>query len=130
MTKIVTSFSSNSFNLKKKEILEEENEDDLSNKLKKGDSHNETSSQLSKSKSLSKIGNPDERIQIILKKHELNEKKLDEKKKINENEVFIIILLILIITKKFKECTFAPKINEMKTEKLNEKQMVLILFLL
>lgn len=110
--------------------MEEENEDDLSNKLKKGDSRNETSSQLSKSKSLSKIGNPDERIQIILKKHELNEKKLDEKKKINENEVFIIILLILIIMKKFKECTFAPKINEMKTEKLNEKQMVLILFLL
>lgn len=72
-----------------KEIEEVENEDELSGKLKKADSENEknSTSNLSKSKSLSRIGNPSERVEIILKKHELNEKKLKEKKKIQEDEV-------------------------------------------
>ena len=76
------------YSIKGSEIPEEENEDDLSSKLKKAESDNEKASNLSKSRIGSRMGDPNERVQIILKKHELKEQKLNEQKKITEEEVF------------------------------------------
>jgi len=63
--------------------MEEDNEDDMSGKIRKAESDNEKVSQTSKSKMV----DPNERVQIIFKKHEILEQKLNEKKKIMEENV-------------------------------------------
>ena len=59
----------------------------MSNKLRKAESDNEKASSLSRSRMVSKLGDPNERVQILLKKHEITEQKLNEKKIISEKAV-------------------------------------------
>lgn len=71
--------------------MEEENEDEMSGKIRKAESDNEKASQNSRSRMV----DPNERIQVLFKKHELTEQKLNEKKKImEENVIFIFFWLI------------------------------------
>jgi len=59
----------------------------LSSKLRKAESDNEKVSSLSRSRMASKFVDPHERVQILLKKHEITGKKLNEKKIISEKAV-------------------------------------------
>ena len=66
----------------------------MSNKLRKAESDNEKASSLSRSRMVSKLGDPNERVQILLKKHEITEQKLNEKKIISEKAVNKTIFII------------------------------------
>lgn len=68
--------------------MEEENEDDMSGKIRKAESDNEKASQNSRSRMV----DPNERIQVLFKKQELTEQKLNEKKKIMEENVILYFL--------------------------------------
>ena len=101
--------------------MEEENEDDMSGKIRKAESDNEKASQNTRSRMV----DPNERIQVLFKKQELKEQKLNEKKKINEENVILYFLwLIFFFFQKFKECTFVPKTNVYREEPIDEKQLV------
>lgn len=96
--------------IKIKEIPEEDNEDDVSSKIRKAESDNEkASSNFSKSRGISKIVDPNERVQILMKKHEIAEQKITEKKKINEQEVKTIFLLHIKVLKEIQRMYIRTK---------------------
>ena len=86
--------------------MEEENEDDMSGKIRKAESDNEKASQNSRSRMV----DPNERIQVLFKKQELKEQKLNEKKKINEENVILYFLwLIFFFFRNLKNALLSPK---------------------